>query len=69
VACCPWTNPDTLLHKVGRAAAASVPRAASLMLNLDDLFGFGLVTPSEKTQTWWDEELPVGGIDTTQRQR
>jgi len=69
MACCPWTKPDTLLHKVGRAAAASVPRAASLMIKLDDLFGFGLVAPSEKTQAWWDEELPVGGIDTQQSQR
>jgi reductive dehalogenase len=69
MACCPWTKPDTLLHKLGRAAAASVPRAASLMVELDDLFGFGLVAPSEKTQAWWDEDLPVGGIDTTQRQR
>jgi len=37
------------------------------MVKLDDLFGFGLAPP-EKTQTWWDEELPVGGIDTEQRQ-
>jgi hypothetical protein len=39
------------------------------MVKMDDLFGFGLVAPSEKTQAWWDEDLPVGGIDTTQRQR
>jgi hypothetical protein len=69
MACCPWTKPDTLPHKVGRAVSATVPRAASLMVKLDEAFGFGLVAPSEKTQTWWDEKLPVWGIDTRHRQR
>jgi len=69
MACCPWTKPDTLLHKVGRAVAATFPRTASLMVELDEAFGFGLVEPSEKTRTWWDEKLPVWGIDTKHRQR
>jgi reductive dehalogenase len=69
MASCPWTKPDTLLHKVGRAVSATVPRGASLMVKLDEAFGFGLVAPSEKTRAWWDQKLPVWGIDTNQRQR
>ena len=39
------------------------------MVRLDEAFGFGLVEPSEKARSWWDEKLPVWGIDTRQRQR
>jgi epoxyqueuosine reductase len=68
MACCPWTKPDTLLHKVSRAVAATVPAATSLMVKLDDACGFGLAPP-EKAAGWWTEKLPVWGSDSRQRQR
>jgi reductive dehalogenase len=67
MASCPWSKPDTLLHRVSRAVAATVPAATSLMVKLDDAFGFGLVPP-EKAGRWWREKLPVWGSDSRQRQ-
>ena len=56
MASCPWSKPDTLLHKVSRAVAATVPAATPLMVKLDEVCGFGL-KPPEKTTGWWNEKL------------
>jgi reductive dehalogenase len=56
MASCPWSKPDTLLHKVSRAVASTAPAATPLMVKLDEVCGFGL-KPPEETTGWWSEKL------------
>jgi reductive dehalogenase len=56
MAVCPWTKPDTPLHKLGRAVAATFPGFSNTMIKLDDAFGFGLIQASNGTRRWWQGE-------------
>jgi len=61
---CVWTKENkTSLHNIVKATASMVPRAAGLMVYMDDLFGYSL-KPEKVRDEWWNMNLPHRGLDT-----
>ena len=68
MAVCPWTKQDiSVIHRVAKPLSAKFPWAASLMVMMDKIFGYGPTKDPKKLEEWWDLDLPAFGIDTTRK--
>lgn len=65
MAVCPWSKQDkTALHDIAKTMAARTPLAGSLLTQMDQAFGYGLVKlDSPEMADWWDLDIPELGID------
>ena len=68
MAACPWTKQDiSIIHRIAKPLSAKLPWAASLMVWMDKVFGYGPTKDPKQLEKWWDLDLPAFGIDTTRR--
>ncbi len=64
---CTWTKQNqTYLHTLAKISAAKLPFMGKLLAWMDDLFGYGPL-PKKQLGSWWQKNLPIGGIDTRRR--
>jgi hypothetical protein len=64
---CPWSKKDkTLLHELAHITASKMPFLGKLLVELDDLFGYGRITSGKAINKWWDLNIPIRGINSDQ---